>query len=84
MLVLDEATADLDTDSAEMLLAVVEEHFKSTTIVSIAHRLNFIRNSDKILVLNPGGTVNAFDTPENLIKQGGYFAKQLEAENKTL
>jgi len=31
-------------------------------------RLNFIRSSDKILVLNTGGTVAAFDTPENLLK----------------
>ena len=35
-------------------------------------------------VLNTGGTVNAFDTPDNLIKAGGYFAKQLEAETKAL
>ena len=46
------------------------------------HRLNFIRASDKILVLNTGGTVNAFDTPENLLKDtDGYFARQMAAEN---
>ena len=43
---------------------------------------NFIRNSDKILVLNTGGTINAFDTPEKLLEDTeGYFAKQLEEEN---
>eukprot|EP01052_Picozoa_sp_SAG31_P031267 SAG31_NODE_3295_length_4448_cov_3.127616_5_plen_64_part_00 len=46
------------------------------------HRLNFIRNSDKILVLNTGGTVSAFDTPENLLKnKDGYFARQMQQEN---
>lgn len=84
VLVLDEATADLDTASAEELLSVVDTHFKSTTVISIAHRLNFIRNSDKILVLNTGGTIADFDTPTNLIKAGGYFAKQLEAETKVM
>jgi ABC-type multidrug transport system fused ATPase/permease subunit len=63
---------------------VIAENFKTTTVISIAHRLNFIRDSDKILVLNTGGTVNAFDTPENLLKDAsGYFALQMAAENSS-
>lgn len=58
ILVLDESTADLDQDSANELLRVIDENFTDTTVISIAHRLNFIRNSDKILVLNTGGTIN--------------------------
>jgi len=82
ILVLDESTADLDQDSANELLRVIDENFKDTTVISIAHRLNFIRSSDKILVLNTGGTVAAFDTPENLLKDtGGYFARQMAEEN---
>lgn len=47
-----------------------------------AARLNFIRDSDKILVLNTGGTINAYDTPENLLKDtDGYFARQMAEEN---
>ena len=38
-----QATADLDTASANELVQVVEEQFKDTTVLSIAHRLNFIR-----------------------------------------
>ena len=39
-------------------------------------------HSDRILVLNTGGTVNAFDTPANLLKdKDGYFARQMAAEN---
>ena len=45
ILVLDESTADLDQDSANELLRVIDENFQETTVISIAHRLNFIRNS---------------------------------------
>ena len=85
ILVLDEATADLDSASAKELLHVVDKSFKETTVISIAHRLNFIRNSDRILVLNTGGTINAFDTPAKLLEDAdGYFAKQLAEENQAL
>eukprot|EP01052_Picozoa_sp_SAG31_P004099 SAG31_NODE_166_length_21670_cov_22.507719_17_plen_71_part_00 len=43
ILVLDESTADLDQESANELLRVIDENFKETTVLSIAHRLNFIR-----------------------------------------
>ena len=82
ILVLDESTADLDQDSANELLRVIDDNFKATTVISIAHRLNFIKRADRILVLNTGGTVNAFDTPANLLKdKDGYFARQMAAEN---
>lgn len=82
ILVLDESTADLDQSSANELLRVIADNFADTTVLSIAHRLNFIRDSDKILVLNTGGTINAYDTPDNLLKdKAGYFAKQLAEEN---
>lgn len=61
---------------------MVDELFRDTTVISIAHRLNFIRNSDRILVLNTGGTINAFDTPDRLLEDpDGYFARQLAEEN---
>ena len=64
---------------------MIDENFKATTVISIAHRLNFIRDSDKILVLNTGGTINAFDTPAKLLEDAdGYFAKQLAEENQAL
>jgi ABC-type multidrug transport system fused ATPase/permease subunit len=85
ILVLDEATADLDAASATELLRVVEAEFKETTVLSIAHRLNFIRNSDRILVLNTGGTVNAFASPAKLLEDpDGYFSKQLAEENQAM
>ena len=68
ILVLGEATADLDQESANKLLQVIEENFTDTTVISIAHRLNFIRGSDRVPVLDAGGTVNAFGPPEELLK----------------
>ena len=42
-------------------------------------------HSDRILVLNTGGTINAFDTPEELLKDtDGYFAKQYAEENQAM
>jgi ABC-type multidrug transport system fused ATPase/permease subunit len=84
VLVLDEATADLDSASANELLRVMAEGFADTTVVSIAHRLKFIEGCDKILVLNTGGTINAFDSPSNLVAAGGYFATQLATETATM
>ena len=82
ILVLDEATADLDQESANELLRVVEDEFSDITVISIAHRLNFIKKCDRILVLHAGGTVDAFDTPEKLLEDHeGYFARQLAEEN---
>lgn len=52
------------------------------TMIRFPRRLNFIKDSDRILVLNTGGTVAAFDTPDNLLKdKDGYFAQQMEQEN---
>ena len=68
ILVLGEATADLDQESANKLLQVIEENFTDTTVISIAHRLNFIRGSDRVPVLDAGGTVDAFGPPEELLK----------------
>ena len=85
VLVLDEATADLDAASANELLRVIDDNFKATTVISIAHRLNFIKNSDRILVLNTGGTINAFETPAKLLEDtDGYFARQLAEENQAM
>ena len=75
---LDEATADLNAASATELLRVVAEQLSGTTVLSIAHRLDFIKDSERIPVLKTGGTVSAFDTLAKLLEdRGGYFARQL-------
>ncbi|CDR46108.1 CYFA0S22e00100g1_1 [Cyberlindnera fabianii] len=67
ILVLDEATAAVDVETDEIVQETIRKSFKDRTILTIAHRLNTIMDSDRIIVLDKG-TVKEFDTPENLLK----------------
>ncbi|KAI8895940.1 P-loop containing nucleoside triphosphate hydrolase protein [Globomyces pollinis-pini] len=67
ILVMDEATASVDGESDQIIQKAISKHFGSTTVISIAHRLNTIAEFDRILVLD-NGTVAEFDSPYNLLK----------------
>lgn len=66
VLVLDEATAAVDVETDRLLQDTIRTAFKDRTILTIAHRLNTIMDSDRILVLD-AGNVREFDTPANLL-----------------
>ncbi|KAJ5906784.1 Metal resistance protein YCF1 [Penicillium subrubescens] len=73
ILVLDEATAAVDVETDALLQRTLRSSiFQDRTIITIAHRINTIIDSDRIVVLDKG-RVAEFDTPANLIKQGGRF-----------
>jgi ABC-type multidrug transport system fused ATPase/permease subunit len=73
ILVMDEATANIDYDSDAIIQKSIRKDFQSSTIVTIAHRLNTVMDYDRILVLDAGEIVE-FDTPLNLVqKEGGVF-----------
>ncbi|KAL9047131.1 MAG: hypothetical protein Q9214_000212, partial [Letrouitia sp. 1 TL-2023] len=73
ILVLDEATAAVDVETDALLQATLRSRiFKDRTIITIAHRLNTILDSDRIVVLDRG-SVAEFDTPLALIRQKGLF-----------
>ncbi|KAI9837542.1 MAG: hypothetical protein M1819_007193 [Sarea resinae] len=72
ILVLDEATAAVDVQTDEMLQTTLRQEFKDRTIITIAHRINTILDSDRIVVLDHG-TVAEFDTPAELVRRKGLF-----------
>lgn len=73
ILVLDEATASVDIQTDAMLQATLRSSmFKDRTIITIAHRINTILDSDRIVVLDRG-SVAEFDTPSALVRRQGLF-----------
>ncbi|RMD42862.1 hypothetical protein DV735_g2276, partial [Chaetothyriales sp. CBS 134920] len=73
ILVLDEATAAVDVETDALLQETLRSNiFENRTIITIAHRINTILDSDRILVLQQG-KVAEFDTPQKLISKRGLF-----------
>mmetsp|Transcript_8841 Transcript_8841/g.22457 ORF Transcript_8841/g.22457 Transcript_8841/m.22457 type:complete len:191 (+) Transcript_8841:3-575(+) len=66
LIMADEATANVDTLSDSLVQKTIREQFKTQTVLTIAHRLQTIADSDKILVLSFGKVVE-FDSPANLM-----------------
>jgi ABC-type multidrug transport system fused ATPase/permease subunit len=66
ILLLDEATAALDSDTNAAVSQVLKQHFSDRTIFTIAHRLDTIIESDKILTMN-AGVVHEYDSPAALL-----------------
>jgi ATP-binding cassette subfamily B protein len=79
ILILDEATASIDSDTESRLQHALEELLKDRTALVIAHRLSTIREADRILVLKQGKLVEQ-GTHEELIRQGGLYAKLHELQ----
>lgn len=80
ILVLDEATAAVDVETDRLLQETIRSAFKDRTILTIAHRINTIMDSDRIIVLDKG-RVTEFDTPEKLLedKNSIFYSLCLEA-----
>jgi ATP-binding cassette subfamily C (CFTR/MRP) protein 4 len=82
ILVLDEATANVDSRTDALLQEAVKKSFDGATIIAVAHRLDTVIEYDKILVLG-GGEVVAFDSPHKLsLEENGVFASMIEDTGK--
>jgi ATP-binding cassette subfamily B protein len=74
ILILDEATANVDSDTEARLQRAVEGALQGRTAVVIAHRLSTIRAADRILVFHRGRVVEQ-GTHEELVRAGGVYAR---------
>ncbi|CAG9864186.1 unnamed protein product [Phyllotreta striolata] len=77
ILVLDEATANVDPSTDVLIQKTIRKNFKTCTVITIAHRLNTIMDSDKVLVMD-GGKAVEFAHPHLLLNNfQGSFSKML-------
>ncbi|KAK4879108.1 hypothetical protein RN001_007254 [Aquatica leii] len=73
ILILDEATANVDLKTDDIIQEAIRTNFVNCTVITVAHRLNTIMDSDKVLVMD-GGEVIEFDHPYILLQnKGGVF-----------
>lgn len=67
VLILDEATAAIDIETDELIQKTIRTQFSDCTILTIAHRLNTVMDSDRVIVLDEG-QIAEFDTPKILLE----------------
>ena len=81
LLILDEATSSLDTESEDLVQQAIERMIAGRTTFAIAHRLSTLRNANRIIVLNDH-TVDQIGTHEELMRQKGIYYGLVTAQSK--
>lgn len=74
ILILDEATSSLDTESERYIQAALDELMKSRTTLVIAHRLSTVEHADKIIVMDEGKILEV-GNHQSLVERNGHYAK---------
>uniref|UniRef100_A0A4W5MSA9 Multidrug resistance-associated protein 4 n=1 Tax=Hucho hucho TaxID=62062 RepID=A0A4W5MSA9_9TELE len=78
ILIIDEATANVDPRTDELIQKTIRDKFRECTVLTIAHRLNTIIDSDRVLVLD-AGQIHAYDEPYTLLQNhDGIFFKMVQ------
>ncbi|NWI81359.1 MRP2 protein, partial [Dryoscopus gambensis] len=73
ILILDEATAAVDLETDHLIQTTIRREFADCTVLTIAHRLHTIMDSNRVMVLQAGQIVE-FDSPEELLMKQGIFS----------
>nr|XP_034300519.1 multidrug resistance-associated protein 4-like isoform X5 [Crassostrea gigas] len=82
ILVLDEATANVDHSTDRLIQETIRSRFKNCTVLTVAHRIHTIMDSSKVMVLNQGKLVE-FDTPYQLLQiEDGFFKNLVQQTGK--
>lgn len=79
IMLLDEATASLDTESESLVQEALSRAGQGRTLVIVAHRLATIRNSDRILVMSKGKLVES-GSHDELISKNGFYTRLIQAQ----
>jgi len=79
LLILDEATSELDTESEHLVQSALNNLMAGRTVLVIAHRLSTVRRADRIVVLDRG-TISEVGTHEDLVNRGGIYQRLHELQ----
>ena len=82
-MILDEATAHLDSENEALVQAALKEALKGRTSIVIAHRLSTIKEANQILVLNDG-KIEQRGTHEELVEAGGLYSELYQRQDLSL
>ncbi|KAJ2879375.1 Canalicular multispecific organic anion transporter 2 [Coemansia aciculifera] len=80
IIVLDEATANVDLETDKSVQELICKEFSDCTVLTIAHRLETIMNSDRIIVMDKG-TIAEIGTPQELLAKDGMFAQLVKTSD---
>ena len=83
IIILDEATANVDPENERDLMTAITELTKEKTVIMIAHRLKTVRHADQILVLD-NGKIAEQGKHEELVKLGGIYARFIDSRKKAV
>lgn len=81
ILILDEAMAAVDSENERLIGEAIDDLSKDKTVITIAHHLNTIRNSDQIIVMDKGLVLDT-GSHEELMKRCEFYKDMVEAQNK--
>ena len=83
IIILDEATANVDPENEKELMEAIDALTKEKTIIMIAHRLKTVRNADQIVVIDKGRIVQQ-GTHNQLMKQEGIYKRFVDSREQAV